>query len=107
MVHMNVASTGVPGLVWPGAMNATFVVRSGAAAGWFVLASMNENTNRYGPTTWLPMITGMTDGPPDGLGTVDGLAVAGFVAPHAAATRATAATNSRVRRMGDRDMGGA
>src|SRR4051794_41826886 len=83
---MNVASVAVPGLLSPGATKATFVARSGAAAGWFVAASMNENTNRYGPTTCSPRITGSTDG-------ADGLGVAGVAHVHAATRRGAAAAS--------------
>src|SRR3954452_19154217 len=97
---MNVASVAVPGLLSPGATKATFVARSGAAAGWFVAASMNENTNRYGPTTCSPRITGSTDG-------ADGLGVAEFADVHAATRRAAAATSGVARRKGSGSMRGA
>ena len=55
----------MPGSVAPGGMNATEAVRSGEAAGRLVLGSMNENTNRLGPTAcWVLTITGITLGLP-------------------------------------------
>jgi hypothetical protein len=101
MVHMNVASLAVPGLVSPGGMNATLVARSGAAAGVLVAASMNENTNRNGPTTCSPMMTGITDGP-----AADGLGVT-LVCAHPAARSPTTASSRVTDRVGERSMRGA
>ena len=69
MAHTNVASVAVPGCVSPGAMNAIEAFRSGEAAGRFVSGSRNENTKRFGPTTWRELtITGMTVAVDSGIG---------------------------------------
>src|SRR5690242_232059 len=98
---MNVASAAGPGSVWPGATKATWVLRSGEAAGPFVTGSMNEKTNLNGPFTWSPMISGITDGwaAVDGAGVGDGL--------QAAATSARTAASSTKGRAGKRSMDGA
>ena len=84
-------------------MKATCVLLSGAAAGALVAESMNENTNRNGPFTWSPMMTGMTDG----WAAVDGAGVGVAAEPQAAATSATA-TMARDRvRTRNRSMRGA
>ena len=84
-------------------MNATDAVRSGEPTGRLASGSRNEKTNRYGPFSCWPMITGITDGPDapaddagpdpdDAAGAVDQPGLAPPPEPQAAAASATSAS---------------